>query len=55
MSTIEGVDVTASIALLMFVAIFLYVVYYAFFVMSKNVEKELSSLPLQEDDLNINL
>jgi cbb3-type cytochrome oxidase subunit 3 len=55
MSTIAGVDVTASIALVLFVLIFLYVVYYAFFVMDKDVEKELSSLPLQEDDLNINL
>ena len=55
MSTIAGVDVTASIALVLFVLIFLYVVYYAFFVMGKDVEKELSSLPLQEDDLNINL
>lgn len=55
MSTIEGIDVTASIALVMFVVIFLYVVYYAFFVMDKEIESELSSLPLQEDDLNINV
>ncbi len=55
MSTIEGMDITASIALVLFVAIFLYVVYYAFFVMDKAVESELSSLPLQEDDLKLNL
>jgi cytochrome c oxidase cbb3-type subunit 4 len=55
MSTIEGVDVTASIALVMFVAIFLYIVFYALFVMDKQVESELSSLPLQEDDLTTNL
>ena len=55
MSTIEGMDITASIALVLFVAIFLYVVYYAFFVMDKEVESELASLPLQEDDLKLNL
>ncbi len=54
MSTIEGIDVYASIALVLFVLIFLYVVYYAFFVMDKEVERELSSLPLHEDDLKLN-
>lgn len=53
-ASIEGMDWLASFALLLFVAIFLYVAYYAFFVMKPEVADEISGLPFQEDEkLNI--
>lgn len=50
LSSIEGMDVMASIALVLFMLIFVYVTYYSFFVMEKNVADELAELPLTEDD-----
>ncbi len=55
LANIEGVDALASFALVMFIAIFLYVSYYAFFSMRKEVADEISSLPLQDDEGNISL
>ncbi|MGB0391543.1 MAG: hypothetical protein ACPGRC_00640 [Salibacteraceae bacterium] len=55
LATIEGMDILASVALVLFVAIFLYVVYYSFFVMEKDVESELAGLPLQDDEQNLKL
>jgi len=53
MASIEGMDVLASFALVLFMAIFLYVSYYAFFVMSKEYSDEVSELPLNDSQENI--
>lgn len=53
LASIEGMDVLASFALILFMAIFLYVSYYAFFVMSKDMVDEISDLPLQDSQENI--
>ena len=55
LANIEGIDFLASFALLLFVFIFLYVSFYAFFGMRKEIADEISSLPLQDDEGNINL
>lgn len=55
LATIEGMDILASIALVLFVSIFLYVSYYALFVMKKDVADEISGLPFQDDDRKINI
>lgn len=55
LATIEGMDILASVALVLFVAIFVYVAYYSFFVMEKDVENELSALPLQDDEMKLKL
>ena len=55
LATIEGMDILASSALLLFVGIFLYVSYYALFSMDKSVADEISSLPLQDDELELNI
>ena len=55
LATIEGMDILASVALVLFVGIFLYVAFYAFFIMEKDVERELSGLPLQDDDSKLNI
>ena len=54
LATIEGMDILASSVLLLFVLIFLYISYYAFFSMEKDVAEEISSLPLQDDELELN-
>jgi cbb3-type cytochrome oxidase subunit 3 len=48
LASIEGMDTLASIALILFIGIFLYVSYYAFFVMSKETSEEISDLPFHE-------
>ena len=53
MASIEGIDVLASFALVLFMAIFLYVCYYALFVMSNEYSDEVSDLPLQDSQENI--
>lgn len=53
LASIEGMDVLASFALVMFMAIFLYVSYYAFFVMTKEYSDEVSNLPLNDNQENI--
>jgi hypothetical protein len=50
LSSIEGVDMFASVALVLFVAIFVYVTYYSFFSLRPEVADELSALPLNNDD-----
>lgn len=55
LATIEGMDYLASVALVMFVLIFLYVSYYAFFSMEKDIADEISSLPFQDDEMKINI
>lgn len=55
LATIEGMDILASSALLLFVAIFLYISYYALFSMDKSVADEISSLPLQDDELELKI
>lgn len=50
MATIEGMDILASIALLLFMGIFLYVSYYSFFVMSKDTAEEISEIPLHDSN-----
>ena len=48
LASIEGMDTLASIALILFVGIFIYVSYYAFFVMSSDTAEEMADLPFQE-------
>jgi cbb3-type cytochrome oxidase subunit 3 len=55
LATIEGMDYLASVALVIFVLIFLYVSYYAFFLMEKDTADEISSLPFQDDEMKINI
>lgn len=55
LATIEGMDILASIALVLFVAIFLYVAFYAFFIMDKDMEKELAGLPIKDDESKLKL
>lgn len=55
MATIEGIDILASSALVLFVLIFLYVSYYAFFSMENEVADEIASLPFQDDEIKIKI
>lgn len=50
LSSIEGIDMFASVALVLFVSIFIYVAYYAFFSLRPDVADELSALPFSNDD-----
>lgn len=50
LSSIEGMDMFASAALVLFVAIFIYVAYYSFFSLRPEVADELSALPFNNDD-----
>ena len=54
-ATIEGMDILASSALVLFVLIFLYVSYYAFFSMEKDTADEIASLPFQDDEIKIKI
>lgn len=53
MATIEGIDILACVALVLFMSIFLYVSYYSFFIMKEDLADEISSLPLEEGELGI--
>ena len=55
LASIEGMDILASFALVLFMVIFLYVAYYAFFSMAKDTADEIAALPFQDDEVKMKL
>jgi cbb3-type cytochrome oxidase subunit 3 len=55
LASIEGMDVLASFALVLFMVIFVYVAYYAFFSMEKSTADEIAALPFQDDEVKMKL
>tara|TARA_R110002050_G_scaffold297339_2_gene458620 strand:+ start:31786 stop:31977 length:192 start_codon:yes stop_codon:yes gene_type:complete len=55
LASIEGIDILASFALVLFMVIFVYVAYYAFFSMEKNTADEIANLPFQDEEIKLKL